>query len=421
MMSLKASVETSSWYAVQIICVFLLTVQLAALIQVIRDSRSCKVIFLNLLNTAFCFLVFFVLMDVCDYLLKEQYHPLHHAIMRRLFELPILVYAGLEVLIALFFILLLRESSIYRRKHLTPEAIRETVDLLPEGICFSGNDGTVLLSNLKMNVLCRTLTGSVLANADQLWQTVKENGEDHSGQVLVRVSGEEVWRFSRTSHTYGNRQIGQITATDVTQQYRVIEELRQKNDRLQDIQRRMKAAGDLSADMFIAQEEANARAALHNHLGQVLLMGRYYLEHPDNTDARVVQVTTQEMNRILLGEAREADQSKEDELLNAIAAVKSIGVSVVIEGTVPEINPARSLLSQAIQECAVNAAKHAEGDRLNVKIEKNCFSFTNNGKPPKGPIAESGGLLALRRAVETAGGQMKVQSEPAFLLTILLP
>ena len=419
-MSLKASVETGSWYAVQIICVFLLTVQLAALIQVIRDRRSRKVIFLNFLNTAFCFLVFFVLMDVCDYLLKEQYHPLHHAIMRRLFELPILAYAGLEALIALFLILLLRESSIYRRKHLTPEAIRETVDLLPEGICFSGNDGTVLLTNLKMNVLCRALTGGVLANADRLWQAVKENGEDHSGQVLVRVSGEEVWRFSRTSHTYGKRQIDQITATDVTQQYRVIEELRQKNDRLQDIQRRMKAAGDLSADMFIAQEEANARAALHNHLGQVLLMGRYYLEHPDNTDARVVQVTTQEMNRILLGEAREADQSKEDELLNAIAAVKSIGVSVEIAGTAPETNPARSLLSQAIQECAVNAAKHAEGDRLSVKIEKNCFSFTNNGKPPKGPISESGGLLALRRAVEMVGGQMIVQSEPAFLLTIIL-
>ena len=69
-MSLKASVETGSWYAVQIICVLLLTVQLAALIQVIRDSRSRKVIFLNFLNTAFCFLVFFVLMDVCDYLRK---------------------------------------------------------------------------------------------------------------------------------------------------------------------------------------------------------------------------------------------------------------------------------------------------------------------------------------------------------------
>ncbi len=46
------------------------------------------------------------------------------------------------------------------------------------------------------------------------------------------------------------------------------------------------------------------------------------------------------------------------------------------------------------------------------------ITITNNGKPPKSPIAESGGLLSLRRGVEEAGGQMIVQSLPAFSLTL---
>jgi signal transduction histidine kinase len=44
--------------------------------------------------------------------------------------------------------------------------------------------------------------------------------------------------------------------------------------------------------------------------------------------------------------------------------------------------------------------------------------ITNNGKPPKGEIAESGGLLSLRLSVEEAGGTMTVQSQPEFKLTI---
>ena len=421
MTSLIDIMETGVWYALQIVCVLLLTGQLAAVIQAVRDRRTRTVILAGLLNLAFCFLLFFVLMDCCDYLLKEIYHPLHHPVMQELFCLPWPVYAGLEALSALFLLLQARSGYRYRRSHLTPEAIRETIDLLPEGVCFSAPDGTVLLSNLKMNVLCQEMTGSVLSHAERFWQRAEEMGEKQKGQALVRLPDGEAWRFSRTQHESEGKTVDQITAVNVTEQYRVIEELRQKNDHLQDIQRRMRAASDLSADMFVAQEAASARAALHNHLGQVLLMGRYYLEHRENTDARMVWVTTREMNRILLGEAREADRGKEDGLQKAIIAAKSIGVSVFFEGGMPESGLVRSLLGQAIQECAANTVKHAEGDTLTVRIEGGTITLTNNGRPPNSPIAESGGLLALRRAAEDAGCEMALQSQPVFSLTLRFP
>ena len=52
--------------------------------------------------------------------------------------------------------------------------------------------------------------------------------------------------------------------------------------------------------------------------------------------------------------------------------------------------------------------------------KKALVVISNSGLPPKGPIAESGGLLALRRHVEAAGGRMKVQSAPVFRLTLTL-
>ena len=183
-----------------------------------------------------------------------------------------------------------------------------------------------------------------------------------------------------------------------------------------------------------APKEAAARSALHNELGQVLMMGRRYIEHPESTDRAMVALMTRQMNRFLLGET--SRPSEEDPLRTAISLAESIGVTVELQGRFPQQPAARSLLAQAIRECAANTVKHAEGDRIEVVLgesdprqpeqraakSKDIFlTITNNGKPPKGEIAESGGLLSLRRSVETAGGRMRVQSLPRFKLELTLP
>ncbi len=215
-----------------------------------------------------------------------------------------------------------------------------------------------------------------------------------------------------------------MNAVDVTERYRITEELREKNVHLQEIRRRMKEAADLSAEMFVKQEEANARTALHNELGQVLLLGRYYIEHPDTTDAAMVSLMTKQMTSFLLGENRVLETEAEDGHQRAVQMAGNIGVTVEIQGDLPKEGPTGALLASAIRECAVNTVKHAEGDKLFVKITENAKSvfitITNNGKPPKGPIYESGGLLSLRHSVKAADGQMIVQSHPSFCLTLTL-
>lgn len=341
------------------------------------------------------------------------------------FSLPWLCYALLEALFALFLMLYFRDYRHYRKSTVTPDAIRQTVDLLPEGICISAPDGTVRLSNLTMDALCRELTGERLADVRRFWDCLKTNGEDQRGKRLIRTSHGEVWLFSKGTITVDGKEYDRTSAVNVTERYRITEELREKNVHLKEIQRRMKEAAQLSSEMFVKQEEASARTALHNELGQVLLMGRHYIEHPDTTDADMVALMTRQMNSFLLGERRAMETNAGNELRHAIQMAASIGVSVEMSGDPPEDNMLRSLLSAAIRECAANAVKHADGDRLFVEIKESGtgtgMTITNNGAPPNGPIAESGGLLSLRRSVEEAGGTMTVQSVPAFSLTILFP
>ena len=256
---------------------------------------------------------------------------------------------------------------------------------------------------------------------------LEQKGEEQEGERLVHTPQGEVWLFSREKMRLDGSDYQRISAIKVTERYRITEELREKNAHLRDIQRRLEEAADLSTEMFVKQEEAKARTALHNELGQVLLMGRHYLEHPESTDGAMVALMTSQMNRFLLGESRAPAQEAEDELQQAIRIAKGIGVSVTLQGDAPREDALRYLLAQAIRECAANAVKHAEGTVLDVMLSEDAgareriITIGNNGKPPKGPIAESGGLLSLRRSVEAAGGEMRVQSLPRFCLTLRFP
>lgn len=336
-------------------------------------------------------------------------------------SLPWLCYALIEALFALFLILQFRDYMRYKKNTVTQGAIRQTVDLLPEGICVSEQGGTVLLSNLKMDALCRELTHERLSDARKLWACLETNGEEQGDKRLFHTPQGEVWLFSKGTISTEGRDYDRLSAVNVTERYRITEELRSKNAHLQDIQRRMKEAAELSSEMYVKQEEATARTALHNELGQVLLMGRHYLEHSDSTNAALVALITKQMNRFLLGEGDAPDPNAEDELQQAVHMAGSIGVTVEMTGEAPK--KLHSLLAAAIRECAANTIKHAEGDRLFVEITGNAverrITITNNGKPPKSPIAESGGLLSLRRSVEAAGGQMLTRGAPAaFSLTL---
>ena len=405
------------------IALFLAIGQTAGFLLSMKEKRSGKQISAAALHLLAGFVIFVILLDGYD---NVNFPTIPRDSVQTgwfVFSLPWLVYAAYELLSAAVLLLHFRQYRRYKTNTVTPDSIRRAIDLLPEGICVSTPDGTVRLANLRMDALCRELTGERLSDASRLWESAKEKGESLGERFLVRLNGE-VWRFSREPLEAEGQRYGRTSAVNVTERYRITEELREKNAHLQEIRRRKKEAAELSGEMFVKQEEAAARSALHNELGQVLLMGRYCLEHPDSTDKSVVALMTRQMNRFLLGESRTPEQDDPDELSRAVLLAGSIGVSVEVRGETPRAGKARSLLAQAIRECAANTVKHAEGDRIEVILSGRSESkdllitIRNNGRPPKGPIAESGGLLSLRRSAEAAGARMTVESQPAFALHI---
>ena len=420
MNSLQSTVGMPLGYVLYFAALLLTAAQLAILLQLMQKKLGMARILAALLHFLLCFFLLAFLLDYSYNAVVFATPEVLQVFELRFLALPWLLYAGLEMASAGVVFLQVRVLRRYRETRLTPDTIRQTVDLLPTGLVVSEPDGTVLLANLSMTELCRKLTGELLSDAGRFWQYVESKSENG----LIRTADGETWQFQKSLFTLDGKDYDQITAADMTEQYRVTEELSQKNLHLKEVQDWMKTVAAKERSLVADREIMQARMTVHDRMGAVLLSGKYYLDHPENVKEDELLRLLEFSNHFLLGEV-EQPENKSDPMQEAILTAKRIGVAVEIFGELPKGETAKRILAQAVDQCAANTARHAGGDLLSVAItesgEQITASFANNGRAPEGPITETGGLAVLRQTVEDAGGSMTVQSEPVFLLTITIP
>ena len=327
--------------------------------------------------------------------------------------LPAWALALAEGLLAVPLVYAVRETRRYRDSHLTPDSVKETMDLLPVGVAFAEADGTVVFRNVVMEQLSRSLTNEPMTDLYHFRVA--------AGEGPLSLEGK-VWQIDACE--IGEKALTQITATDITEQARILAGLEANNKKLKDIRLRLEIYNRQADRIIIAQELLTARMTVHDELGHILLESRHYLNDPAALDAALLLKSLKNTNTYLLREY-EQDDTARDALADAVDMAGAIGVQVTIAGRAPAEEPGRGVLAAAIQECAANAVKHAGGNALTVRIGQEVdglrFTLENNGRVPAQPIRESGGLLSLRALTESKGGRMEVASVPAFRLTIFLP
>ena len=85
----------------------------------------------------------------------------------------------------------------------------------------------------------------------------------------MHVAGKDYW---------------QLTGFDVSESVEVVDQLRESNQRLLQLQEHMETLSRLGEDVFAQRELLDARVALHDEFGELLLLGRLYFEQPDQVD-----------------------------------------------------------------------------------------------------------------------------------------
>ena len=81
-----------------------------------------------------------------------------------LYSLPIYALVISVILLTVYLILAIRREQKECNNTLSPWSVYEAVNNVPCGVCFSDALGRIILSNVKMQELCRILTGNYLQN-----------------------------------------------------------------------------------------------------------------------------------------------------------------------------------------------------------------------------------------------------------------
>ena len=328
------------------------------------------------------------------------------------------------------------------KKNTSAKMIKKAIDSYPGGICFSALDGRVILANEKMNKLILELTGHTILNAKVTWEELANfasNGkaekltqswlpkdpdkESIHQQLFFRLSDSSVWRFELR---FLDSNTVQIEAAEITELYRLSEELYENTIRLQDMQKRQKALLDSIVEVNLNKEILTAKMHIHDELGHCLLATTKAITEDslaENADTlrKSWNSTIQDFSNISTVWTV-PDSSLQSELMQV---AELIGCKVVFLGEQPTQRKTLQLLYAAIREALTNAVRHANATELMVKVEQNKQGYhieiSDNGCVSVSSITEGNGLSALRQRLEQEGASLKVLCDNGVSLIVNIP
>lgn len=323
--------------------------------------------------------------------------------------------------VALLSFVIVRETE-RRKKAVTASSIKESLDHLQTGLCFSRPNGLVILTNHRMNELSHALWGKALNNANLFWAFLTD-GEPAAGLERIaagdypqfRLPDGTIWSFRREMLDG----VIQLSAAETTQQHHLISALQEKNAQLEEMNARIRRYGDEVDAYVIARERLDIRVSLHSFLGQSLLTTRHYLQSHAEDPQKILDIWQRNIDVLRMEAEPQPEPDSFDSLKNAAAA---IGMQVHLQGNFPSDKHLRKLIAAIGAETLTNAVRHAGARQLWITAgeDEHCcvIRYTNDGAVPQSPVREGGGLSAARKKAEAAGGSMRILSSPRFTLIL---
>ena len=395
----------------------------AVAMRLSRDYAACSVV----LAAA----VFIILQSMADVsLCANEADPRFSLPAVILKDVPWIIVALVMVVIFAAEVLCLVAVNRAGRDKLSPGSVKESLDALPDGVCFFSEDGRILLSNRRMQHISSDITGIGILNGEKLWRCIEEKSvkTDVSDGLVILTSDSKVWNVRRSEIEAEGNRINEIVALDVTEQYELRRELEERNERLNSVNERLRIFSRDMSRLTAEKELLDAKIKVHDDLGRSLLSFRAYLTaEPSKRDRSKLLPLWRYVISVM---KKETAPSEEWDAIEKTA--ESLHIQIEINGDLPAgladlpvSGEVRSAIMAAIRECLTNTARHARGDRLFVLIKCGAdaphgirIEITNNGRAPLVPIQEAGGLSNLRHMVERAGGIMTIESSPQFLLRL---
>ena len=219
------------------------------------------------------------------------------------------------------------------------------------------------------------------------------------------------------------KKIWQMTAVNISELYRLSVQLGHENEQLAEMNQRLRQHGQ-NMDAYVRSREIlDTKIRIHKEMGQALLASRAWLTQKDEMVEEAAVLKRWEYVTMLLKKETES-MEETDRWEQFVASARQTGVQIQVKGELPGAGKRLELLMLAATEALTNAVRHGGADQLFIELKTADVAvayITNNGKKPEHTVREGGGLSALRLRLEEAGGELYLNTEPEFRLTVRFP
>ncbi len=314
----------------------------------------------------------------------------------------------------------------WSRSHISAMSVKEAFDRLPAGLCYYLPRGLIKLVNRSMNGLCGEVLGAPLMDPEGFWRDLREGALPDSlrggEEPLLRLGTDRIYSFR---HRVLDTELGlvhELLAVDVSREYALNRELREKQIRAQELNMRLKALRDSIEYLTMSRELMELKTRLHDELGRNLLLSRRCLLDPGSVEVETVRAAWLDgLNR--LASSRPESWQKPYYILKKQA--ETLGLNLELQGQLPGERRLIPVVETAIAVQMTNVLRHAGGSRVTAVCRREdggyVLELTNDGLAPTGEVREGGGLSNLRSRTEELGGSMEIISRPVFRLRLRLP
>lgn len=163
-----------------------------------------------------------------------------------LYSFPIHVLVIAVILLTAYLILAIRRERKEYSNTLSPWSVYEAVNNVPCGVCFSDALGRIILSNAKMQELCRILTGNYLQNFEIFRDAInsapvqKNIIKLNSDSNVFYLPDGSVWMFQEYQLKEPDlKGYVQTVAINVSEVYYNNEKIKSNNEKLEQLNRKL--------------------------------------------------------------------------------------------------------------------------------------------------------------------------------------
>ena len=322
--------------------------------------------------------------------------------------------------------------SLYRmfKVGVSAFSVEYAINSLSTGVFFCEEDGYILFCNDKMESLMETVTGTVQRNGRHFYGLLTLGSIDlrckttwFEGQNLVMLPDETTWKFSLTEIPIKSKRYFQLTATDITEQWKLTEKLQPQSDEL--MQRQSELTETIANLHIVSRERETQRAKMRAHdiLGErlILLLRAIRNEHTP-PDFPLLRSLSQGLLDDLKAVNDDLTPRNDLDILKQIFA--SIGVDIEVIGSLPSDPEIGQLFADIAREAITNAVRHGLATHVSILMDDPDGDYrlqiANNGHPTKS-FREGDGIKGMRKKVEPFGGKLNITVDEQFILTVNLP